>query len=253
MFMITEKIKYRFRSLRYRYLLDRQEIKFIINNLNEGDICVDIGSHKGGYLYWLQKKVGKTGKVYAFEPQIILFNYLQGIIKINNYNNVVLEGMGLSDHQGKTNFYIPSSKNGTSPGARIDILDKNDNYQKLTIDLVTLDQYFFDNKIFPDLIKIDVEGHEKNVLLGGLRLIEACKPKILLECEYRHLKDGEDIINVFNILTQVGYKGYFFTGNKINVLGDFKRDIHQRSDKDNFWDKRGYINNFIFTTNELID
>jgi FkbM family methyltransferase len=249
--MITKKIKYRYRSLRYRYLLDPQEIKFIVKNTSEGDTCVDIGSHKGGYLYWLRKKVGKQGKVYAFEPQIKLYKYLQEIVKINNYNNVILEKRGLSDHVGKTEFYIPKSKNGTSPGARIDMLGNSNHYEKVTIDLQTLDQYFLLNKIYPDLIKIDVEGHEKKVLLGGLELLKTCMPKILLECEYRHLMEGEDIVDVFNILTRIGYKGYFYTGSKINPISDFRREVHQRTEKGNFWDKKGYINNFIFVASNL--
>jgi len=218
--------------------------------VKKGDICVDIGCHKGGYLYWLRRKAGPEGKVYAFEPQAKLYKYLNGILKINQYDNVVLERKGLSDHPGKADFYIPVSKNGTSPGARIDLLEQSDIYEKVSIDLVTLDQYFFENGIFPNLIKIDVEGHEKKVLLGGLELIKSCKPKILLECEYRHLKEGEDIFDIFKILTQIGYNGYFYSGNTLNPLSEFKKHIHQKSDNGNYWDNRGYINNFIFDISE---
>jgi FkbM family methyltransferase len=244
--MIIDKIKYRYRSLRYRYLLDPQEINFIVKNVKKGDICVDIGCHKGGYLYWLRKQAGPKGKVYAFEPQVKLYNYLKSILKINHYNNVILEKKGLSDHQGRVDFYIPNSKNGTSPGARIDVSEKIATYEKTTIDLVTLDEYFLKNGVFPNLIKIDVEGHEKQVLLGGLELIKSCKPTILLECEYRHLKEGEDIFDVFKILTQIGYEGSFFSGNTLNPLSEFKKNIHQKSGKGNYWDGSEYINNFIF-------
>jgi FkbM family methyltransferase len=244
--MFIEKLKYRYRSLRYRYLLDRNEIDFIVKSVNTGDICVDIGCHKGGYLYWLQKKVGQNGKIYAFEPQIRLYNYLQEILNINHYDNVVLECKGISDHQGVSDFYIPRSKNGTSPGARINASGNSIDYKKIMIELVTLDQYFLENKIFPNLLKIDVEGHEKQVLLGGLELLKFCKPKILIECEYRHLKEGEDVFDVFKILTQIGYSGYFFSGNKSQPVSEFNKHIHQKSDVENFWDKKEYINNFIF-------
>jgi len=249
--MLTEKIKYRYRSLRYRYLLDVQELKYIVHNLNPGDVCVDIGCHKGGYLYWLQKRVGQQGKVYAFEPQIKLFQYLEEISNLYHYDNVVLENLGLSNESGATDFYIPISKNGTSPGARIDLLEDRNNYKKETIELVTLDQYFYQRKIFPKLIKIDVEGHEKKVLLGGMEMIKSCKPKLIIECEYRHLKDGEDIADVYNLLKQFGYKGYFYLGNELKPFSEFDKQKHQKFEFGNYWDKRNYVNNFIFDTREI--
>jgi FkbM family methyltransferase len=249
--MLAEKLKYRYRSLRYRYLLDVQELKYIIHSLNPGDVCVDIGCHKGGYLYWFQKRVGQSGKVYAFEPQVKLFQYLKEISNLYQYNNVTLENLGLSDKPGVTDLYIPKSKNGTSPGARIDLLDDKNNYLKESIELVTLDQYFLHRKIFPKIIKIDVEGHEKKVLHGGMELIKSCKPKLVIECEYRHLKDGEDIVEVYNFLNEFGYNGYFYLGNKLRPFSEFDKNKHQKVEFGNYWDKRNYVNNFIFDTRKL--
>jgi len=243
----VEKIKYLYRAYRYKYLLDNQEITYIISNLKKGDIAVDIGCHKGAYLYWLQKKVGHKGKVFAFEPQTKLNNYLHVIKRIFNYQNVVIENKGLSSEQKTLSFYIPTTKSGSSPGARIDLLEKDKKQDKIQIEVIRLDDYFLKQQIFPNFIKIDVEGHEKQVLLGGLELLKQCKPKIIMECENRHLIEG-DIFDVFDVLLQIGYKGFFIADKKIRPLSEFNLDIHQKTLEVNFWKKKTYINNFIFET-----
>jgi hypothetical protein len=39
-------------------------------------------------------------------------------------------------------------------------------------------------------IKIDVEGHELNLLRGATAIIERCRPVLLVECEERHSPGG---------------------------------------------------------------
>ncbi len=242
---MTKILKYIFRAYRYKYKLDPNEIKYINTNLSEGSVAADIGAHKGGYLYWMRRIVKSAGKIYAFEPQVKLYNYLISISVLAKYKNVIIENLGLSSEEGEVNFFIPKSKRGDSPGARIDILKNKKQYKELTIQITTLDKYFLDRKIFPELIKIDVEGHEKQVLLGGINLLKSCKPKILMECENRHLKEG-DIFDVFDILLNLGYNGFFFENKKLKSINEYDVEIHQNLMKDKFNEKNGYINNFIF-------
>ena len=238
-------IEYIFRAYRYRYKLDVNEISYIINNINKGDIVVDIGAHKGGYLYWMKKKVKQKGKVYAFEPQEELFLELNELYNLKKANNLTIENLGVSNEESEVEFFIPKTTEGNSPGARITCLDDVGLHQKTIIKTTTLDQYFLKHNIHPNFIKIDVEGHEKNVLLGGVNLIKLCKPKILIECENRHLKEG-DIFDVFQILFDLGYSGYFFENRTRKSINNFKVDIHQKIRKARFWQAKEYINNFIF-------
>ena len=74
-----------------------------------------------------------------------------------------------------------------------------------------LDDILINNSI--GFIKIDVEGHEKNVLQGAKNLIKKNKPNLLVEIEERHSQlKVEDTINFINNL---GYKSYFFDGTDI--------------------------------------
>ncbi len=242
---MIEKIKYIYRAYRYRYKIDRNEIQFILQHLKKGETAVDIGCNKGGYLYWMLKMVGQEGRIFAFEPQKKLYTYLQEIKRIFSYQNVTVEHKGISSNNGIVSFNIPITKKGTSPGARIGDLNPDITFKKLSIDVVTLDDYFLSQKIYPNLIKIDVEGHEKNVLLGGLQLLKKYKPILLIECENRHLNEG-DISDVFQILIDLNYKGYFFWNGELKDISTFNVEEHQSVHEGEFWKEKGYVNNFIF-------
>ncbi|MCB0578115.1 MAG: FkbM family methyltransferase [Phaeodactylibacter sp.] len=243
---MIDQIKYTYRAYRFRYKIDPDEINYLRANLKKGDVAVDIGAHKGGYLYWMRKGVGKEGKVFAFEPQKKLFDYLQSIAR---QENVVIEHMGVSSEEGEATFFTPKTKKGDSPGARIGRLAGDGQYDETKIRVTTLDKYFLEREICPTLIKIDVEGHEGQVLRGGTRLLKTCRPRIVMECENRHLKEGS-VFDVFNILLESGYQGFFFQDKKLRPLNEFKAETHQKSGEGRFWEAPGYINNFIFENHQ---
>ena len=242
---MIERLKCLYRANRFRYKIDPDEINFIIAHLKKGDIAVDLGAHKGGYLYWMQKKVGNEGKVFGFEPQVKLFNYLKNLKATFSWNHVQLENMGVSAKEGEVDFFIPKTEKGDSPGARIDFVEDGLEYEASKIKITTLDQYFLDRQIFPNLIKIDVEGHEKQVLLGGINLLKTHKPVILMECENRHL-EGESVFDVFDVLLEIGYEGFFFESGKLKPIKEFSLEKNQKIGAGRFWEAEGYVNNFVF-------
>lgn len=239
------KLKYIYRGLRYRFLIDPAEIAYLLKSLKPGSTAVDVGCHKGGYLYWMRKKVGKTGKVYGFEPQPKLYDYLREVKEAFNYENVIIENMGLSDQAGTFELHVPAPGGSTSPGATLSPVNAEDHLQTIAIPTSTLDDYFYHRGILPDFLKIDVEGHEKQVLLGGTKLLMEHGPAILMECERRHLKEGT-VFDVFNVLDQFGYTGYFIQERKVLPLESFDVELHQKVGPGRFWAAPDYANNFIF-------
>lgn len=240
-----EKIKFLYRAFRYRYKLDPIEINFLLSNLKAGDTAIDIGCHKGAYLYWMRKQVGATGKCFAFEPQIKLYNYLNSIQEKCAWPNVQIENKGLSSKEGKAQLNIPQAANGTSPSATLNTISTTVKFSQQETHITTLDNYFYEKNITPALIKIDVEGHELEVLKGGENLLQTARPKILMECEQRHLNE-HTVLDVFNFLENLGYKGFFFFGkNKVSIK-QFDINTHQIIREEKFWEHKDYINNFFF-------
>ena len=79
-------------------------------------------------------------------------------------------------------------------------------------------------------IKIDVEGHEKNVLIGAEQIIKKCKPNLLIEIEERHTNDK--VQNTINFINDFGYNSFFSDG----------KNLIETKKLDNFNTK----NNFFF-------
>ena len=89
-------LRWIFRAWRYRLVVEKHEIQFMLNHLKLGYTAIDIGAHKGAYTYWMSKYVGNEGRVFSFEPQPVLYNQLVSLIKHSNNKNINLEASALS-------------------------------------------------------------------------------------------------------------------------------------------------------------
>jgi FkbM family methyltransferase len=253
---MSTRLRYLYRAYRYRWRVDPAEIKFVRRSLRPGDVAVDIGCHKGAYTYWMRRRVGPAGAVYAFEPQPKQVAYLREAFSAMRYDNVEIVPMALSDKAGQMPLYMPNESThyatletrGEERGAR------NENSSSglyaacstLTVDVTTLDEFFSDPaRRPPNFLKIDVEGHELSVLQGGKRTLEMHRPTILVECETRHRPDG-DVRPVFEFLTSLGYRGSFFSNGVRRPLAEFNPAVHQKTNPTTNDLPAGYVNNFAF-------
>lgn len=240
---LLEKINLLYRAYKYKYKDDRGGIDYITKNIQNGQTVIDIGAHKGGYLYFMAQRVGKSGKVYAFEPQSNLYQYLERLIRLFQWKHVSIEHLALSDSKGEVTLYIPTNKvsSASSPGATIVPQKGNSEVGKTeTVKTETLDAYCTKNSIEPDFLKIDVEGNELKIFNGGDSILKKFKPKIIVEIESRHVGE-EKVLETFNYLDNLGYKGHFIHGVHLIPLKDFRFEIHQ-----NRGDMANYCNNFTF-------
>jgi FkbM family methyltransferase len=240
---IIEYLLLNYRTFRYRFKYDKGGIAFIRESVQTGATVLDIGAHKGGYLYAMLKKTGKTGKVYAFEPQSALYKYLTGLKSMFGWTNVTVEHLALSDKSGSVTLFIPANRTGegTSPGATIVRNDNSENYAvREEVTAETLDDYCLRHDICPGFLKIDVEGNELRIFRGGMETLRKYQPAILVEIEARHA--GKDTaLETFRLLEELGYSGYFLKGTDRLPLAKFSFDIHQSPAN-----RKDYCNNFIF-------
>lgn len=240
---LIERLKLLSRANKYKNKNDKGGIAYLISSVKQGQTVLDIGAHKAGYLYFLLKQVGKQGKVYAFEPQSNLYNYLTKIKRLFEWDNVVVEHKAISDKAGTVTLYIPVNEvsKGSSPGATI---VENQAHQSSdlteTVEAITLDAYCKQHQIKPSFLKIDVEGNELSVFRGGIETIKEFKPSIIVEIEARHV--GQDqVLATFKFLESLGYVGHFIHGINRNPLTEFSFELHQNTS-----DTLNYCNNFTF-------
>jgi FkbM family methyltransferase len=133
-----------------------------------GTTALDVGAHIGSLTLPLAQRVGLEGHVYAFEPQKKVFRELVYNVRLNELHNVTPLRFALSAEPGIIEMNPTAEKDGqTSIGTGGDRAEAR-----------TLDSFGFFNV---SLIKIDVEGHEAQVLRGARETISRCHPVILLE------------------------------------------------------------------------
>ena len=158
-------------------IYEPEETEIVKREVGKGDIVVDLGANVGYYTLLLANLVGKDGRVYAFEPDPTNFALLKKNVKVNNYSNVILERKGVLDKTGKSELWLRSDVN--KAGHRIVPIDKSIHHSKpIEIDVVSLDDYFKDQKI--DFVKMDIEGSE-TMALKGMKNILKGNVKILIE------------------------------------------------------------------------
>lgn len=240
---MMERLSLWFRTFRYQYKNDIGGMNFIKSSLKRGDTVFDIGAHKGGYLNLMRRCTGKQGTVIGFEPQFVLFEYLNSITKSLNWSNVKIEHMALSDKEGTSYIHIPVNKvkQGSSPGASLlNMHPKNEIIRTEEVNVQTLDNYINQTHLKPTFLKIDVEGNELNIFKGGKIYLGAAKPKILVEIEARHVGE-EQVMETIVFLREMNYSGKFIHKKELVDLGKFTFAKYQNTK--NMGD---YCNNFIF-------
>jgi FkbM family methyltransferase len=250
---MSTRLRYLYRALRYRLRVNPAELRFVCQKLQPGQVACDIGCHKGAYTYWMRRRVGATGAVYAFEPQPRQVAYLHKAFAAMNYDNVVVVPMAVSDHCGEMPLYVPATTGGSTHEASLE-RGLGGRQQPvgsgLRVEVTTLDAFFANeeskNQRGPNFLKIDVEGHELAVFEGARQTLEVHHPTILVECESRHRPD-RDVRPVFSLLESLGYSGSFFLNGERRPVAEFDPAVHQRIDPANPDDlPANYANNFAF-------
>ena len=213
-----------------------QEIGLLGEVVNKKLESIDVGVYRGVYSYQMSKL---SSHVHSFEPNPLIYPYLEKNLT-SIISNMTLYDMALSDKSEVVDLKIPKRfkvlikknyeeayKLGLATIHKENSLGKN-NFSIFKVKAEKLDNIIQNRKI--GFIKIDVEGHEKNVLIGAEQIIKKCKPNLLIEIEERHTNDK--VQNTINFINDFGYNSFFSDG----------KNLIETKKLDNFNTK----NNFFF-------
>lgn len=160
----------------------------------EGTEILDIGANIG----YNSLMFSDYGPVYAFEP--LFHTIVQLNIDNNNLkHNMYIIPIALSDKREDVPMYLPTqTPKGyrNYGGSSIHFTDQQDSETKTNVPCHRLDDIY---KGVTSFIKIDVEGHELQVLKGAENTIKKFMPTILIE-----IHDFENS-EVPNYLKSLGY------------------------------------------------
>jgi FkbM family methyltransferase len=128
---------------------------------------MDVGANVGWFTLLSAKLVGEDGLVVALEPDPQNFSLLSKSVETNRLKNVTLLKEAASDADGVA--LLGLSKNGNTGAHAITRAVDGDAISVSSSKLDTVARRLGVRRI--DLVKIDVEGHEPQVMSGMLSLI----------------------------------------------------------------------------------
>lgn len=202
-------------------------IKFIKNQLYEGEIFIDIGANVGAYSLVASRFVGRSGKVIAFEPASKSFLRLTKNISINGLKNIIAERKAVLDKNTRIDLYVSGNHN-----LGMTSIFHHDSESGITenVEAVTLDDYVEKNEISRiNTVKIDIEGSEMLSLKGMQKILERIRPRILIELKEETLtRSGLQVKDVDDFMIKAGYNKFIIDepGNISNDLTRQHKDYH---------------------------
>ena len=173
-----------------------------LNIDKKNNFFFDVGANIGLYT-WEVAKICPDLKIMVFEPDPNNIELLQITKVLSESDRVELRSFALSNKCQETDFeqdYLTSATGSIATDDKSWIEEYlNGTPNKIKIQSRTLDQIVEEDKN-PILIKIDVEGHENEVLEGGIRTIREFKPLLIIE------SFPPKQANIIMTLKEIGYK-----------------------------------------------
>ncbi len=153
---------------------DRQTEEVIKMVCKPDSVCIDVGCFKGEILSLMMKYAPGTHHI-AFEP--IPEQYL--ILKEKFGDRADIYPFALANENTETTFNHVIS-NPTYSGLKKRKYKGEENIQEIKVQVRKLDEVI-SNEIPIRLIKIDVEGGEYDVILGGMKTLKRWMPVLIFE------------------------------------------------------------------------
>ena len=158
--------------------------KFLLKNIQPGDVFADVGAHFGFFSLLAAHLTGPEGQVHAFEASSFTFD----ILKKNTagFGNIFPQHKAASDTNTTLSFYefpvLFSEYNSlVLPDAGSAKWLRRNPPLLIEVEGQRLDEYFSEKTGIPKIVKIDVEGAELQVLQGMTALLTGHSPTLIME------------------------------------------------------------------------
>jgi FkbM family methyltransferase len=195
------------REAEHRILLERV--------LKPGMTVFDVGANIGYYALMEKRLIGPTGKVVAAEPAPANAELLRRNLALNGFTDVPVLNIAISDQAGKRNFHLAEQSNlgsfhNSGTGAQ------HLTGQSIEVEMRTLADLTAEFGP-PDLIRMDVEGHEVEILSSLAESIEngtmgangTIAPMVLFETHLSRYTPDHDMEAPLRRLFKLGYRPRF--------------------------------------------
>jgi FkbM family methyltransferase len=192
----------------HRYAAETYEpavFDYLKRKVQAGMVVFDVGAHVGLFTVLLARWVGPSGRIFAFEPTPGTHSALIDHLALNQVaDRVCVSPLAVSDQEGIAFFYTmancPENTLSTTHG-------RLPEPQKHPVRVTTLDIFCASQSLFPDIIKIDIEGFELHALRGAREILIRHRPIVVVEM---HPMNWQEIdvtaAQVDQLLSELNYR-----------------------------------------------
>lgn len=205
-------------------------------------IAIDVGANVGSYTGAL---LPLSRKVFSVEPHPRLARLLRAF---PSERVKVFEAVASAEAGATLELEVALSGPRESDAlGHVANGPKSAGTRRFSVKTITLDDFSSEPVGF---VKIDVEGHELDVLQGARELLKSQRPTLLIESEARHCKGAPWVL--FEELEKAGYEGFFCHEKTLKPIGEFTIELQDEALLIGYSrrDQSQYVNNFIFLPTE---
>lgn len=195
--------------------ITQAEINFFRRFATPGSFSIDVGANIGDTTVPMAIAVGKEGLTLGFEPNPMTYEILEANAGLNKGTaHIVPLRYAITEEEGE--FFYSSSEASFGNGGVSASASEADTHGKFKLPEkvkgINLSKYLHENykDYLPQLslIKVDVEGHDKDVLRSIAALIDQYKPTIIAECFSEATLDER--FELYQIVADHDYTLYYF-------------------------------------------
>ena len=171
-----------------RFESEQQELRYLLEEIEENDVFFDIGANTGLYSLFVAKR-RQSADIVAFEPYPPNLRLLKRDIDRNALESIDVREVALSDSEGRVEFSQPDEEDAGYGSGSIESSSDN---SATTVEVSARmgDELISQNEIpTPTIVKIDVEGAEP-LVVDGMENALSCPDCRLVYCEI-HQDDVE--------------------------------------------------------------
>jgi len=177
----------------------RGEKDFLQSIAGTGMVAVDVGGHFGLAACVISRAVGRTGRLFCFEPVAEYRQALEDNVTANGLTNVEVVPAAVGKEAGTTHLCLDGGGTSIVPNRQRD---------RVPAKLVCLDEFFQQRRLGRlDLLNMDCEGSELLVLEGAQALLSRNHAKVFVEIHHGFLKAlGHSVHDIVGLLEGLAYK-----------------------------------------------